>query len=305
MRQYDSDDLRSQRAHIFELSGGLGNQLFQIEAAEMLCLKPVFDTSMLRPPFMNHASLAAKLVDKADEYVDRLEKIGFRKWSIENKIYSLGNILSKDRPFLGRLRLSEPGYDQHAVRTIVEAKKDLIIRGYFQSYKYLSFSPQGHNCRAFPLTSQAQIEIERLRLHESPWAWMHVRRGDFQNVRSTVGLLGPDYYRRGLEIIKRDTGIEKFVVFTDDFNTTSLLIDDIRGGLQMVHSDSSLDVASTLSLMNRADGAVLGNSTFSYWGAARNPNIKRIVTPLPWFKNAATPVDLIPPHWHRVESDFI
>jgi len=305
IRHNDSELRKSQITHIFELSGGIGNQLFQIEAAKMLCSKPVFDKSMLRPPFMKHSSLVEDVVGlERFESLDRLNEMGVFRWNIENKFQTLGNVIFRNRPFFRHLRIEESGWNLETADLIRISQVPLIIRGYFQSHKFLSFTPQGPGCTPFAMTSVAEREADRLKLDESPWAWLHVRRGDFNRVRDTAGLLGAEYYKRGIEYLSKNFGIARFALFSDDAESAANLFTNIRD-VEIMHSSNQLDVASTLALMSRAQGAVIGNSTFSYWGAAKNPNAAAIISPSPWFKAGIIPKDLIPPHWVSIDADFV
>jgi hypothetical protein len=57
----------------------------------------------------------------------------------------------------------------------------------------------------------------------------------------------------------------------------------------------------TLEVMRFGHGYVIGNSTFSWWGASLSyTNWAKVIAPDPWFKNLPTPHSLIPPNWETI-----
>jgi hypothetical protein len=291
--------------HVFELAGGVGNQLFQIEAAQMLVETPIFDVSMLRPPFMNHGSMAYQLENKHLVKVDSRSQLGPLFWSGREKVDTVSDLLFGNLNLTGQIRLSEPGFDLRSNLKITSAKHPLRIRGYFQSFRYLNFAPQGLGCQPFDFTSEASNEFLRLGLDESSWASIHIRLGDFKLLSGSVGVLSPTYYRAAIKRVVEKLGIERFVLFSDSPEEAFDLITE-SGMSQFVSiASKSLSPSASLGLLSRSSASVIGNSTFSYWGAAKNPSAVEVIAPWPWFRSTPAPNELLPHHWVRLASEFI
>lgn len=296
---------KSSLNHVFELAGGVGNQLFQIEAAQMLVENPIFDVSMLRPPFMKHGSMAHQLEHRHLTKVDSRSRLGPFFWSGREKVETVSNQLFGNLSLTGQLRLSEAGFDPRSNFRITSAKFPWRIRGYFQSYRYLNFTPQGLGCRPFELTFEASEESLRLGLDESFWASIHIRLGDFKLLSGSVGVLSPNYYRAAMRRVVENLGIERFVLFSDSPEEAFELIKE-SGMSQFVSiAANSLSPAASLGLLSRSNAAVIGNSTFSYWGAAKNPSAIEVIAPWPWFRSTPAPNELLPHHWVRLASEFL
>lgn len=288
--------------HKFEIAGGLGNQLFQLEALKTIAPSSLIDTTLLHPPFMRHGitlpELSSGNFETVHSMVGAAPTIG---WKSRNLLNSIGHrVTGLER--LGRsYRPRESGYSNEVFDTVRKAKTPLRIRGYFQSYRYFSFRPQGPGCKAFDYPLQSKFSQIVLGLNHD-WASIHVRRGDFKDLKNTVGLLGSAYYHEGLKQLSSlaDTG----VVFSDSVEEAKDLFGEIPTPLKLIFAPN-LGALETLSLMTKAKANLIANSTFSYWGAARNPNAQMILYPREWFKSAPVPRDLVPQHWEPTPAHFL
>lgn len=253
---------------------------------------------------MTHESRAWQILGENLTIRDFYSEQGATLWSFRNKVKSALNLLRPGSSILMSIRIPESGHSSDYDAKILSSKKTLRIRGYFQSYRYLTFTPQGAGCEEFPITDYAELEIERLGLDSEPWASLHVRLGDFKALGDTVGVLSPSYYADAIRLLKKNYGIQRFVVFSDEPAQAISTLKEINLGVQLENAHSRLDAHSTLSLLSRSHGSITGNSTFSYWGAAKNPTAQVVVNPWPWFKSAQAPKDFLPPNWVRLQSRF-
>ena len=291
-------DWKSILNQIFELHGGLGNQLFQISAARQILPKPVFDVSMLRPPFLKHVdSSALPLV--TEETVDSYQTMGARFWRAREKVLSLAHGIYGRERIGSSLRVTREGYSQALVEEIRQAKGHLRIRGYFQSLQYLDFTPQGPGCARIQIPVKNDVEGQVAT--GKGWCSIHVRLGDFRESAST---LGSHYYEHAIELLLEHGAPKDFVLFSDEPAAAMKLIDSLKAArwIKVFNAPDNLSPLQTLRLMSEARASIIANSTLSWWGAATNPEAELVVAPKLWGVEMTVPIGLIPDHWKTLEN---
>jgi len=183
--------------------------------------------------------------------------------------------------------------------------------GYFQSEKYFSniasklrdlyFTPS-RDCLAFINKKHGECSFLKNSVA------VHYRRagdrqhGDFQEYHRDVSL---EFYTKALQYIRDKTQIENVIVFSDDMSWTKenlvpLLESADYNTLCMEDNPNYVD----LFLMSRCDHFVVGNSSFSWWGAWLNKNDQKIVVvpETEWFGPKLKHLDLkdlFPDEWVR------
>ena len=137
---------------------------------------------------------------------------------------------------------------------------------------------------------------------------VHLRLGDFLENRSSIGLLGDEYFIKAISKLAESGEFEKVLVFSD---STSLALHRISGWngslpIEVVESTPMDDPAEDLKLMSACGGIVCSNSTFSFWAAklasGSDPQTP-VVVPSSFRKDHAASVKSIPLGWH-LESPF-
>lgn len=283
---------------VFELHGGIGNQLFQTSAARKIANNPIFDVSMLRPPFLKHAE-SSVLPLVTEEVVDSFLEIGAGLWRFREKSLSLAHLVSGRERIGSSLRITREGYDQALVDEIQQAKGPLRIRGHFQSLQYLNFTPQGQDCQRLPV----QIKTAGFGTKEisSGWSSIHVRLGDF---RATGSTLGSRYYENAIALLLEHGAPKDFVLFSDEPAAAMKLISSLKAArwITATHAPENLSALETLRLMSEARASIIANSTLSWWGAATNPDAELVVAPRFWGVAMTRPSNLIPDHWKTLEN---
>jgi hypothetical protein len=305
----------NRRKKVVVLTGGLGNQLFQIAAglfatsADQLVIE-----CKLGRPRLN--SQKKPEIDSFDFPFDlNFRSILLGGWFIQYLATNLFKISSKtfssitiQRIWLNLksitmsfgLFLSDGvGYDPRLMAN-TEAK---CIIGPFHSYKYLDSPAVKESMRnilpkSFP---KWLSELKEVSDTEKPIV-LHVRLSDYKNI-SELGILTDAYYREALVLAVKDFPDSRIWLFTDEESLALRMLEDLDcKGMRVINYDPS-DSAANLEAMRFGRCFVLSNSTFSWWGAslAYSPT-KKVICPENWFKTKDNPKDLIPQNWIRIKN---
>jgi TFIIF-interacting CTD phosphatase-like protein len=89
-----------------------------------------------------------------------------------------------------------------------------------------------------------------------------------------------------------------FVIFSDDIQYCKNNFSNIKN-VSFIEDKDYIE----LLLMSKMDGAIIANSTFSWWGAWLNSNPNKIViAPKKWFGDRCdlNESDIIPSNWIRL-----
>jgi hypothetical protein len=179
------------------------------------------------------------------------------------------------------------------------------IEGYFQTYRYFQA------LRSQGLTSELQVK--------EPCDWflnamnraavdqpivVHIRRGDYKELSSSLGLIGSGYYTQALEIARQHAPNSKIWVFTDDIEAIDpQFLGDSFPYATLINSPPEATAAEIMLLMSRGSVIVIPNSTFSWWSAILGTP-RAVIAPSQWFRNGNEPEDLIPLDWIRIPSHW-
>ena len=144
---------------------------------------------------------------------------------------------------------------------------------------------------------------------------IHVRRGDYVNQPDNHPVCPLSYYEEALKEFPEDVPV---FVFSDDldwcrehFTDDRFLISD--GNMNYQHTSDTNDgrVQSwvpyyDLCMMSLCSGAIIANSSMSWWGAWLQEDRGKVVTPIPWFGKNYSDLnlgDLIPQRWIKMEVE--
>jgi hypothetical protein len=178
------------------------------------------------------------------------------------------------------------------------------ICGYFQSYKYMtgntfekinSLRPKSMSDALSLLSAKAQLEKPIM---------IHLRLGDYV-LSPEFGVPGPRYYREGLnECLKIKPNSPIWLFTNDEEYARSYLPQDLIEQIDFIPG-SLHSPAEDLELLRYGAGYVIGNSTFSWWGAfLRYDCDSLVVSPTPWYSRMKEPKFLIPEDWVQLRSNF-
>jgi len=275
--------------------GGLGNQLFQYAVGRHLAIKNgtqlVFDTTAYIEDVKRVYSLGNFKI------VGDVSTVDFAKatmpLSFKDKLFYKGPKLTT---FNEKYFQFDPEVLQH--------KDNQYLNGYWQSYKYFDdIRPQ--ILEEFALKEALSPEDEALRqeIANCNSVCLHVRRGDY--VASSVtnqyhGTCSPEYYTKGVEIIKSKFKDPHFYVFSDDIAwATENIIPDKE--VKYVDHGAAKDFVD-FTLMHTCKHFITANSSFSWWAAwLANNEGKTVITPEKWFNDSPNDTkDLRPENWLKI-----
>jgi hypothetical protein len=307
---------------IFVLTGGLGNQLFQLNYVDYLQrtqqIEVSLDTSLGRPrskklfpDSFNFGIPCEVLPNKhssiASKSIGFMLRMGYAPRSIEKTLIfkvlatiAASIILSFHfRKLLVVATPNDLGFDQNFQPRF----KRLITMGYFQSYKYSEKTTEGHSFRKSP-ESQKISKYRELAQLEQPLI-IHVRRGDYGN-EDNFGLLGPSYYSEAINKIESIVPNGKIWLFSDEPETAlTLFSTEQRSKIRVIEEVDDCP-SHTLEVMRFGSSYIIANSTFSWWAARSAYNSSApVAAPSTWFKGMKSPADLIPISWHVIKPDFL
>jgi hypothetical protein len=168
-------------------------------------------------------------------------------------------------------------------KKIDNKNNNLDLRGYFQSYKYFD------DYKYFILDAL----VPNLNLNpESDLCGIHVRKGDYINLKDCYQQLDMNYYNQAIEEIKSD----RYIIFSDDIEwcKKNFIGDKFQFSQgREPHEDLAI-------MAKQCDNMIIANSSFSWWGAYLNTNFnKKIIAPKKWFgpKLPHDTSDLLPKEW--------
>jgi hypothetical protein len=146
--------------------------------------------------------------------------------------------------------------------------------------------------------------------------FLHVRRGDAIGKEHYHPVAPMSYYVEALKRFNKDTPC---FVFSDDldwcksqelFKSDRFLFNDNIERYDYQSMDGSGSMQYTLlphvdlCLMSLCSGAIIVNSSFSWWGAWLQNNRGKVIASKPWFGPSASDLDtsdVVPDHWEIID----
>ncbi len=296
------------------LFGGLGNQLFQIAAAKHVAnsKKIILDTSFV----MNDSNPNWFKEHTKFDLTQQIKLENSRKlnWLSRRVIgYAIRNstqLIQKNLKYIPILLLRKftskiislfvfkncevliangLGYDEK----LKQKKRDVLMIGYFQSYKWMESDSE-----IIPLIRKL-IGCEFVKEKEVDLALLQIRLGDFLNSDDFLPI-NIDYISKAIDLIQLKQEIRKIEVFSDDTAGARKILSGVSEH-KLYFSDSKSESALTsIRAMTAFQNHIISSSTFGFWGAILAKQTSNVVAPIPWFRDAIDPKDLIPPGWSRI-----
>ena len=305
---------KAERVTSIFLQGGLGNNLFQISAANSLNPQKIRfvlwkeDVSRIQPTiekFLSKKNSETFVI--MNSLIRRILNLGLR-----NSIKNYGEKPFKFQPLV---EIFLCVYFSFAFREMTKVKfgedvgwsqienknRHYLLVGYFQSYKYLTWPSE--ILEISQLLPPPPEEISLQAIQDRPLV-VHVRLGDYRD-EPKFGIPSHSYYKSAIEKMMHTGEFKKIWLFSDEPEAALDFIPlNFRRYVQ-AEKFNHLGTMSTLSTMNLGSGFVIGNSTFGWWGAYLAKNRRApVIVPAQWFRSIAGPVDLIPAKWEKNAPNF-
>ena len=257
-----------------QLSGGLGNRLFQFSAASGLAEKWKYDTRFVISKCMptDHGPF-----DTIFKLFPSVPVIG-----VDDTCEPL------QEPYLGY-------YKYYSFPLLPSHTGNYSIGGFRQTEKY--FPSTGIHPDFKNALGAENVSILNGKITSPTTTWfIHVRLGDYKILpHHQVDLM--KYYVKCLSNIPKNALL---ILFSDEINGCKDIFSKLAFeiGIQFIVCESS-DELSSLYLMSLCKGgAITANSTFGWWGAylahQNAPSTFRAFYPSSWGRGMPEPTDIIP-----------
>lgn len=272
------------------LSGGLGNQLFQIFATISYAIKYNMNFLFL---YSHISPSISRRVTYWDTFLKRL------------KCFTSNNL-----PPI-QLNISEKSFNYNELYN-PDSSINICLNGYFQSYKYFCDNEEiilkllmiEHNKKE--ILSQEGI----FKNYFDNSASIHFRLGDYKNLPEYHPILPYEYYSKSISFLKlKNKNIKKIFYFCENSDIADVLIKINKLKIEFpeisfVREFNILSDWQQMLFMSWCQHNIIANSTFSWWGAYFNTNPDRIVCyPSVWFGSKLTnndTRDLFPSTWNKI-----
>lgn len=288
------------RCNIFvRMSGGLGNQLFQLSAGIYAALPYPGATIWLDTRFLGKYEAARSF--EVDFVVKHLPSVSIAKSSV-----GMAGLASSLR--VGRLL--DTFWAGYACISTTEGLKRvqeksiswMVLDGYFQ-HPDLVLSALGRQDLFAKLSGEFGYLIESVSPSVGvPRVGIHIRRGDYVSSKTAARVFRtiPSVYLTAA--VSQFDSMSRFLVFSDDPATASAFSKEI-GGVDV--SALGMSLSDEFCMFMACDHYVIANSTFSWWASYLGyaPG-KRVIAPRNWYVDAARSKanPLLLPHFELLDA---
>lgn len=305
---------------IVGLTGGLGNQLFQVAKALSIGNRRILIDLESSGSYINKRSdlLDFQIPDEIRVMNVRSSKLSrfFFARCIGNSVkpgkiaeitgYGLRFTFQLLFKKLNKTKVFVPRNSGIGYYPSPNVGKPYLI-GYFQTWHWLE------NKRVLEILNSLKPAFESKELVEyleaikidKPIA-LHIRLGDYVK-EPKFGTLNNEYYLNALNEIDVNWKTRSLWIFSDDVHQAKEILKEIIDSVKSVKliGEVGNSPVNSMYLMRHAYDFVIGNSTFSWWAAALRVHPHgRVCAPEPWFIGISTPKELLPESWIRIKSSF-
>jgi hypothetical protein len=287
---------------LVQLTGGLGNQLFQYAMGRRLSL--LFKTDLKFDLTAYTANSHALRAFELSNFNLEIKVADGREILLYSSPNPLLRIFAKN--ILSIKVVQEKSFDFDPTYESLGGK--LYLQGYWQTERYFnsieSIIRSDLQFKHIPSDNNQEI-LKRIHSVKNSVS-LHIRRGDYVQNRSIFnyhGVCSEEYYQSAVDFISEKVTDPFFFIFSDDVKWVADNF-KIRSPYLIVDINSPETSYEDLRLMSTCKHNIIANSSFSWWGAWLNANLKKIVVaPKRWFANEEKNNEAksnIPSGWIRI-----
>lgn len=288
---------------VVQLTGGLGNQLFQYAMGRTLAsfnqVELKLDLSFFKTYEWHAYSLSPFAINEIHASESECDQLRQAHTSFANRVLrktiGKGNYISYEKNLL-----YNPVYKKITSPT--------YLVGYWQCEKYFkeyeTLIREEFQVKIPPSIVNKDL-LNKIESGNNAVS-LHIRRGNFVNVPVVNAVHGTSslaYYEDAMNYVSERVSNPVFYVFSDDIAWAKANLMGSRSFVYVDINDAAHDYED-LRLMQRCQHHIIANSTFSWWAAWLNPSPDKIViAPAVWFADAEKnkeAKDIVPPSWIRL-----
>lgn len=293
---------------IVELTGGLGNQLFQYAIGKALSVDSndqlLFDTSSYLWDKLRNYELNIFNFNVPIATVEDVQKIHNSSPLFTDRI--LYKVLGRSIPYYRFPIIKEQSFtfdsDFKKFR-----KRNVYLQGYWQSEKYFKHVRSiilkdlkiNENVASYEMKMYKNMIIET-----QSSVSIHIRRGDYVSNPATTayhGLCDLEYYNLAMQKMESHIETPTYFIFSDDKEYVKSVFGHIKNTIII---ENVMHDYEELILMSMCNHNIIANSSFSWWGSWLNANeAPIIIAPRRWFNNPEMQLqtkDIIPDCWCKI-----
>lgn len=185
------------------------------------------------------------------------------------------------------------------VKVDIPVNEDQYLFGYFQTWKYFDHHREKIQQIFAPRPEEEiYLKIKYATLLEHPLTvGVHVRTYNRYWGTTMIPFIGLDYYEKALQIFPPET---LFVVFSDRINWCAHHFSRFNRQFIFINSQDHIE---DLFLMSKLKHNIIGNSSYSWWGAYLNKHPNKIVVVPSHYTHLLSETPYMP-DWHIIDIDY-
>ena len=281
---------------IVNITGGLGNQMFQYAFAVALREKwkeevkvdkhhyhYIFSKTFHGNNFYHNGFEINKVFPNAKLGI--ASPLDIMRVSYYMPNFKLSRIIRKLMPVRKReyIQPAKKAYEYDSNALCVSAS---YYEGYWMAYKYFeSYRKEIQSTYEFrPFSTDKNRKYADI-LNRDNSITIHIRRGDYVGSKTLGGICTLDYYRNAIRKARKFIEQPEFFVFSNDQEWCMENLDKEFGDaiVHFVSHNKGSESYRDMQLMSLARCNILANSSFSWWGAYLNEREDNIVfCPAKW-----------------------